>query len=66
MTTQFDSESRDQFYEAKIKVATLKGRLNNALKDELTALLQLSKSVPLSEYGKKRLQQLLDKKKKTK
>lgn len=50
----------------KPKWPTLNGRLNNALTDELTALLQLRESVELNETGKKRLQQLLDKKKKSK
>lgn len=49
----------------KCKWPTLEGRLNSTLTSELDALLQLSKSIPLSEYGQKRLQQLLDKKKKT-
>ena len=41
---------------------TLEGRLNNPLTDELTALLQLKESVPLSELGEKRLNQLLNNK----
>lgn len=50
----------------KVKWPTLEGRLNSPLTSELDALLQLSQSIPLSEYGKKRLQQLLDKQKKKK
>jgi hypothetical protein len=50
----------------KLKWPTLEGRLNNPLTSELDALLQLGKSVPLSEYGKKRVEQLLDKKNKNK
>ena len=37
---------------------TLQGRLNQPLTSELEALEQLEKSIPLSEYGKKRLKQL--------
>lgn len=47
----------------KVKWPTLAGRLKNPLTSELDALLQLSSSLELSEYGKKRLKQLLDKKK---
>jgi len=46
------------------KWPTLDGRLNSSLTSELDALLQLKNSMELSEYGKKRLKQLLDKKKK--
>lgn len=44
------------------KWPTLEGRLNNPITDELTALLQLKESVPLSELGEKRLNQLLNNK----
>ena len=39
----------------KNKLATLKDRLDNALKDDYTALRQLQKTLPLSEVAKKRL-----------
>jgi len=41
--------------EKKNKLATLKDRLDNALKDDHTALRQLKKTLPLSEAAKKRL-----------
>jgi hypothetical protein len=37
---------------------TLEGRLNNAIKDEQTALEQLSTMIPLSELAKKKLEKL--------
>ena len=37
---------------------TLEGRLNQPLTSELEALEQLEKCIPLSEYGKKRLNKL--------
>ena len=46
------------------KWPTLEGRLNNPITDELTALLQLKESVPLSELAEKRLKQLLNDKNK--
>ena len=46
------------------KWPTLESRLNNPITDELTALLQLKESVPLSELGEKRLKQLLNDKNK--
>jgi hypothetical protein len=39
----------------KNKLATLQDRLDNALKDDHTALRQLKKTLPLSEAAKKRL-----------
>ncbi len=39
----------------KNKLATLQDRLDNALKDDHTALRQLEKTLPLSEAAKKRL-----------
>jgi hypothetical protein len=39
----------------KNKLATLKDRLDNALKDDHTALRQLEKILPLSEIAKKKL-----------
>jgi hypothetical protein len=48
----------------KSKWPTLAGRLNNPITSGLDALLQLSSSLELSEYGKNRLKQLLNKKKK--
>jgi len=39
----------------KNKLATLKDRLDNALKDDYTALRQLEKTLPLSEIAKKKL-----------
>lgn len=57
----FDSISRNQFM--KNKWPTLKGRLQNSLKDELTALEQLAKVNELSEYGKARLEKLRRRKK---
>ena len=39
----------------KNKLATLQDRLDNALKDDHTALRQLEKTLPLSEDAKKRL-----------
>lgn len=37
---------------------TLEGRLKHALVSELEALRQLEKTMPLSEYAKKRLKKL--------
>jgi hypothetical protein len=39
----------------KKKLGTLQDRLDNALKDDHTALRQLEKTLPLSEDAKKRL-----------
>jgi hypothetical protein len=41
-----------------IKWPTLQSRLENALTDEKIALIQLAKSVPLSDTAKKRLEKL--------
>ena len=46
----------------KPKLATLKDRLDNALKDEHTALEQLQKVLPLSEIAKKKYDKLSNKK----
>ena len=40
----------------KSKLATLKDRLDNALKDEHIALKQLAKTLPLSDFASKKLQ----------
>lgn len=42
---------------------TLQGRLGNSITSEKEALEQLQKSLPLSEYGKKRLKKLQQKRK---
>jgi hypothetical protein len=39
----------------KNKLTTLKDRLDNALKDDHTALRQLEKTLPLSEAAKKKI-----------
>ena len=46
------------------KWPTLEGRLKNYLTSELEALEQLEKSIPLSPYGKRRLENLRRKSKK--
>lgn len=46
--------------ENETKWPTLEGRLKAAPTSELEVLLQLSKSIPLSEHGQKRLKELLD------
>ena len=46
----------------KPKLATLKDRLDNALKDDHTALEQLQKALPLSEIAKKKHDKLSNKK----
>lgn len=45
---------------------TLEGRLSQPLTSELQALEQLEKSIPLSPYGKKRLETLRKKEQKKK
>jgi ferritin-like metal-binding protein YciE len=47
----------------KPKLATLKDRLDNSLKDDYAALRQLEKSLPLSDAAKKKLNKLFKKKK---
>ena len=44
------------------KLATLKDRLDNPLKDEHTALEQLAKTLPLSDAAKKKYGKLSNKK----
>lgn len=44
------------------KLATLKDRLDNALKDDHTALEQLAKTLPLSDTAKKKYGKLSNKK----
>jgi hypothetical protein len=46
----------------KPKLATLKDRLDNALKDDHTALEQLAKTLPLSDAAKKKYGKLSNKK----
>jgi hypothetical protein len=46
----------------KKKFPTLKDRLDNALKDDHTALEQLAKTLPLSEAAKKKYGKLSNKK----
>ena len=46
----------------KNKLATLQDRLDNALKDDYTALKQLEKTLPLSELAKKKLNMFFNKK----
>ena len=46
----------------KPKLATLKDRLDNPLKDDHTALEQLSKTLPLSEAAKKKYDKLSNRK----
>ena len=46
----------------KPKLATLKDRLDNALKDDHTALEQLKKVLPLSEVAKKKYDKLSNRK----
>lgn len=46
------------------KWPTLEGRLSQPLTSELQALEQLEKSIPLSPYGKKRLEMLRKKSRK--
>jgi hypothetical protein len=46
----------------KNKLATLQDRLDNALKDDYTALRQLEKTLPLSELAKKKLNMFFNKK----
>ena len=46
----------------KPKLATLKDRLDNPLKDEHTALEQLAKTLPLSDAAKKKYGKLSNKK----
>lgn len=46
----------------KNKLATLQDRLDNALKDDHTALKQLEKTLPLSELAKKKLNMFFNKK----
>ena len=46
----------------KPKLATLKDRLDNPLKDDHTALEQLQKVLPLSEIAKKKYDKLSNKK----
>ena len=46
---------RLHYMAVKNKLATLQDRLDNALKDDHTALRQLEKTLPLSEAAKKRL-----------
>jgi hypothetical protein len=46
----------------KNKLATLQDRLDNALKDDHTALEQLQKVLPLSEIAKKKYDKLSNKK----
>lgn len=48
----------------KLKWPTLKGRLKNALTNEIDALLQLKNSIGLTDAGEKRLTKLLKKAKK--
>lgn len=44
--------------DSKSKWPTLEGRLNSGFSSELEVLEQLEKTIPLSEYGKKRLKKL--------
>ena len=46
----------------KPKLGTLKDRLDNALKDDHTALEQLQKVLPLSEIAKKKYDKLSNRK----
>ena len=46
----------------KPKLATLKDRLDNALKDDHTALEQLAKTLPLSDLAKEKLNMFFNKK----
>jgi hypothetical protein len=46
----------------KNKLATLQDRLDNALKDDHTALEQLQKVLPLSEIAKKKYDKLSNRK----
>jgi ferritin-like metal-binding protein YciE len=46
----------------KNKLATLQDRLDNALKDDHTALKQLEKTLPLSEVAKKKYDKLSNRK----
>ena len=46
----------------KSKLATLRDRLDNALKDDYTALEQLAKTLPLSDAAKKKYDKLSNKK----
>ena len=46
----------------KNKLPTLKDRLDNALKDDHTALEQLAKTLPLSDAAKKKYGKLSNKK----
>ena len=46
----------------KNKLATLQDRLDNALKDDYTALKQLEKTLPLSDTAKKKYGKLSNKK----
>lgn len=45
-----------------LKLATLKDRLDNPLKDDHTALEQLAKTLPLSDAAKKKYDKLSNKK----
>ena len=46
----------------KPKLATLKDRLDNALKDDYSALEQLAKTLPLSDLAKEKLNMFFNKK----
>lgn len=45
----------------KPKWPTLEGRLSSSLSDEKTALIQLEKTLPLTELGKKKLRKYVTK-----
>jgi hypothetical protein len=51
---------------SKLKWPTLAGRLNQRLTTRLEALEQLEKTIPLSEYGKKKLEELRKKNERSK